>query len=1108
MAIKRPDIYEHNNPNYAIADSDFVKGGFRTAVADLTALYALEPKIDQLKEHSTIVYVSGETKYYILVDIANVGNINGWNEFETGSSGTGTITGGTNGLSTSGANIVLGGTLLSGTTINANNNDLSITNINDFQVKTSGDTTVLGVDNDGFLFTFTGGSVSFDDGGGLKYNTDYSSGYTAQSIPDVNYVTGTTSQHLKLDQTSRQHVTGSQPIFDEGINIGSNPTESQISGHTKSKVYYDTEYETLTVNIGNTTKLQVGQEVLRYVYNNSANIIPNGSVVRDTGIHNGLGVDTITIDLAIASGITVSDVVGMATEEIQINSFGYIAVNGNINNLDTLNDSQYASISVGDRLYLSSTILGGVTNIPQVSPNINIGLGRLLTKSATFGKIFVDVHPTLSLNDLSDVNIPSPLVDNVLKWNGNAWVDASVGTTSASAGVNYYYATPIINSRTSPAGISQDGTVGNGIQIATLEKIPVTTGETLVIGGLDETGTPIRAFAAWSRNESIQRTVIDAGLWEFYDYLYVSSTTGSTFLIHTMYQVVDVSGSTISTSGATANSRTATITSGQFTGQYFNPSAYNLDASYLQTPSGIYQITASASTNQVTITVPTGYVNESGVTGSVWNMLFSGSTDSIENTTATGYQTKIIAPAFDINKTDKLGEMLFVDSDGAVTVTLLYNGTNAASFFITPLVTLHNDLGGLQGGTGTERYHLDLTQIGIVNNTSGINTGDETKSTIENKLIGTIITHTHPYSGLTGKPDLTQYQSVSGFTGYTATTEPIINAAITGATNIGTGTTIYNGSTGRNLNLNTFVGSGGTTIQKVGDEIVVNTLTISDNQQYSGETPSAIALGGIPLDYDLTGKTVSCILQDLLVPELCGTITKPSTSISLSRTGIFEIGCVLSQIITADFDRGNIDPQYDSISQYRSGAANGYYFTGSGMSPIIQLTPNANTSFSVLEGSTTWGVCTRYDAGNPALSNKGNEFCAALPSGCTLIDTASITGTYPWYWGTSSSPSVSGTEVAYGNKCVTVVNQSTPICFDANAEYLWFAAPDGTTPKTKWWVCSANAACMTGDDSIWQPVTSVGVISKDGCWTGRLFDVYVTRSVATTETGTPMCLYY
>lgn len=78
MAIKRPDIYEHNNPNFPIADSDYVKGGIRTKVANLATLYALSTKTNQLKEHSTFVWVVSESKYYVLIDIANAGNSNGW----------------------------------------------------------------------------------------------------------------------------------------------------------------------------------------------------------------------------------------------------------------------------------------------------------------------------------------------------------------------------------------------------------------------------------------------------------------------------------------------------------------------------------------------------------------------------------------------------------------------------------------------------------------------------------------------------------------------------------------------------------------------------------------------------------------------------------------------------------------------------------------------------------------------------------------------------------------------------------------------------------------------------------------------------------------------
>lgn len=89
MAIKRPDIYEHNNPNNAISDSDFVRGGIRTKVPNLPALGALASKADQMKEYATFVWVESENKYYVLVDKNNIGNINGWSSTILGSNSGG-----------------------------------------------------------------------------------------------------------------------------------------------------------------------------------------------------------------------------------------------------------------------------------------------------------------------------------------------------------------------------------------------------------------------------------------------------------------------------------------------------------------------------------------------------------------------------------------------------------------------------------------------------------------------------------------------------------------------------------------------------------------------------------------------------------------------------------------------------------------------------------------------------------------------------------------------------------------------------------------------------------------------------------------------------------
>jgi hypothetical protein len=83
MPIYYPDILQTNNPNNAIVDSDSVRGGGRV-VADLTALYALSTKSDQLKARVTKVYVTSANSYYTLIDANNIGNSNGWSQDASG----------------------------------------------------------------------------------------------------------------------------------------------------------------------------------------------------------------------------------------------------------------------------------------------------------------------------------------------------------------------------------------------------------------------------------------------------------------------------------------------------------------------------------------------------------------------------------------------------------------------------------------------------------------------------------------------------------------------------------------------------------------------------------------------------------------------------------------------------------------------------------------------------------------------------------------------------------------------------------------------------------------------------------------------------------------
>ena len=813
------------------------------------------------------------------------------------STGTGILTGATNGLRLlEGRTVVLGGDLSSGTTINGLGvHDFSLTNIDEFQVTTTGGSTVFGLDNNGFLASFSGGSATFDDNGGIKYAGDYSSNYTNRSLVDAGYVTGKTSNinnlinyytgttapntYLKLNQSTPQHVICSQPIFDQGIIIGATPLASQTSGHTTGRMYYDTDYETVSIDINDVVTLQVGQETMRYTYNSSGVVIPNGAVVYETGV-GGSGVQVSTIALAIATGYTKSAVLGITIQEIGVNSYGFVMVRGHVNDINTSTGSLYSGMTVGQTFYLSDTVLGGVTGTPPSSPSVQVALGRLITKDTTTGKVFVNIFSQYRLNDIVDVNVPSPAIDQVLKWNGLEWVNANVGTASASNGVNFYYSTPAINSRTQPVGLSQDGTIGSGVQVMSLSKTPVTAGGTLYMCACASGDT--RAAVAWLYDHPLCRTQIDAGTWEFNSWFCIDSSAGVSTVTNNIYQVVPITGSTVTTSGFTANARRAIISSNQFNDTYFSASTINTNASWLQTPSGIYQICAKINNNNVCIVVPTGYLNETEVTGNTWNKLFGAVSPEIDGVAYTLYETYLAEPTFSISCTDKLGRIGFVTSSALHYFGLTYNGNAQASYFNTPLVTLHNDLSELQGGTGSERVHITCAQAVVVANTSGVNTGDETKSSIESKLTGVITSHTHPYSGLTGIPSLV---SASTFNAYTAITTPIINKAITGVTSVGTGTSIISGTTAHDVYLNKIKGSGSTIIQKVGNDVVIySTGGTGSDYVFPTDLTVSIAAGktfGKYCNGDIipaSGKTAVQVIQMAVLEALEPTLNLGSTS--------------------------------------------------------------------------------------------------------------------------------------------------------------------------------------------------------------------------------------
>jgi hypothetical protein len=172
---------------------------------------------------------------------------------------------------------------------------------------------------------------------------------------------------------------------------------------------------------------------------------------------------------------------------------------------------------------------------------------------------------------------------------------------------------------------------------------------------------------------------------------------------------------------------------------------------------------------------------------------------------------------------------------------------------------------------------------------------------------------------------------------------------------------------------------------------------MSSGGTYNLQSPAAICVGGISIGTVLCGKTAFQLFEELLVPELFGSITAPSEGIAISPSGTFEVGCCITTLcVTGTFSRGSISPQYCSASPFRSGAANSYCFTGAQIvgsyacttSPVTKCA----TNYVIVYGSQSWGVCTAYDAGIQPKGSKGTNYCSALIAGTTAAASVSLSG--------------------------------------------------------------------------------------------------------------------
>lgn len=490
-------------------------------------------------------------------------------------------------------------------------------------------------------------------------------------------------------------LTGTTGV--DRVQFNTNPT---VGAFSEGKMYYDTLWKTMAMDIDTDVTLQIGQETMAYCYNGTASPILAGTAVYIAGAFNGYP----SIAPADNTSITTSFILGVVTSAtVGVGEHGMVTIRGHVNQLNT-NDW-----TAGTSLYLGTG--GALTSTQPSAGSYDVRVGRVMIQDVSAGRIYVNIRPLGNLTDLGDVTIATPATDQVLRYNGTEWVNGSAVTSSASIGIEFFP-----DDTTIVASGSQ-----STYPIKTLTKVPVTTAEDVDSIVLNNNTV---LYGTYVYDTALGRTSIDGGVWTFEIYAGVSSAAGASSLRQNINRARPLTG-TLTTTG-TGTTRTATASTGTpFATANIDVGGTIDSDSFIRTTTGYFRILSRVSDLEVTIETPSTYTNQVGVAASVHKRLFQITTPEINNTATSPlfaglqlYSINSAQPAYTVEVNDKLATAFFGVSDGSRTVYFSHNGTARYTHFATPLITMHNNLAGLNGGTGSgvtgEYYHLTLAQYTAV----------------------------------------------------------------------------------------------------------------------------------------------------------------------------------------------------------------------------------------------------------------------------------------------------------------------------------------------------------------------------------------------------------
>jgi len=207
--------------------------------------------------------------------------------------------------------------------------------------------------------------------------------------------------------------------------FGNNPQEVGI-------IEWYEDDDTLNIHHSGGVVQQVGLETYGRVENSTGSSFANGDVIGFAGV----GTDKIIKGQKfIADGsVTSLYILGIATQDIADTGKGRVTTWGHVRDIDTTGTPYGETWLLGDILYASPTVAGGLTNIKPTAPVLVIPMAVTTSINATIGTIFVRTTVVQSIHygtfvDTTDqtaaaINTAYPITFNTTKTADGIYVGA------------------------------------------------------------------------------------------------------------------------------------------------------------------------------------------------------------------------------------------------------------------------------------------------------------------------------------------------------------------------------------------------------------------------------------------------------------------------------------------------------------------------------------------------------------------------------------------------------------------------------------------------------------------------------------------------------------